>query len=246
MSLSAILFFAMLALSTSFVAGIFGMAGGMILMAALLLFLPVPQAMILHGLTQATSNGWRAAMWNAHIHWRIVGRYAVGLVAASALFLSFHLVPDERVVFIMIGVVPLAGMVLPPNLALDCQRMGQAEACGFVCTALQLVSGVSGPTLDLFFVRSLMDRRAVVATKAGCQVITHLAKIGYFGTLFGTAWTALGWHIFAIAIVLAILGTTLSRKVLERMTDQSFRRYTRWIIAALGVTFVGRGVAGFF
>ena len=52
---------------------------------------------------------------------------------------------------------------------------------GFVGTALQLVSGVSGPVLDVFFVRSKMGRHAVVATKALTQSLTHLAKIIYFG-----------------------------------------------------------------
>ena len=61
--------------ATSFLAGIFGMAGGMILMAVLLAFMPVPQAMMLHGVTQVTSNLWRAVLWRAYVEWRIVLRY---------------------------------------------------------------------------------------------------------------------------------------------------------------------------
>ena len=63
---------------TSFLSGIFGMAGGMILMGLLLALMPLPAAMVLHGVTQLTSNGWRAWLWRAHIDWRIVGRFAVG------------------------------------------------------------------------------------------------------------------------------------------------------------------------
>ena len=40
-------------LGTSFLSGIFGMAGGMILMGLLLMLMSVPAAMILHGITQA-------------------------------------------------------------------------------------------------------------------------------------------------------------------------------------------------
>jgi uncharacterized membrane protein YfcA len=36
---------------TSFLSGIFGMAGGMILIGILLALLPVPEAMMLHGIT---------------------------------------------------------------------------------------------------------------------------------------------------------------------------------------------------
>ena len=245
MTAGTLVLFAFLAVSTSFIAGVFGMAGGMLLMGALLLFLPVPQAMILHGVTQATSNGWRATIWRAHIDWRIVLRYAGGLAVAALLFASLHIVPDERIVLIMIGLVPLVGLILPANLAFDAQRGGQAEACGFLCTALQFLSGVSGPTLDLFFVRTPMDRRAVVATKAACQVITHLSKIAYFGSIVATASSALGWWVFALAVGSAILGTSLSRTVLERMSDQNFRRYTGWIVASLGLAYCARGVAGY-
>ena len=59
-------------LATSFISGILGMAGGMILMGVLLACLTVPQAMALHGITQAASNGWRAAMLFGHIDWRVV------------------------------------------------------------------------------------------------------------------------------------------------------------------------------
>jgi uncharacterized membrane protein YfcA len=58
-------------LSTSFVSGIFGMAGGMILMGILLAIMPLATAMVLHGLTQMASNGWRAWLWREHVLWPV-------------------------------------------------------------------------------------------------------------------------------------------------------------------------------
>ncbi len=57
---------------TSFLSGIFGMAGGMILIGVLLALLPLPEAMMLHGVTQMASNGWRGLLWWRHVHWRAV------------------------------------------------------------------------------------------------------------------------------------------------------------------------------
>jgi uncharacterized protein len=54
-------------LSTSFISGVFGMVGGMILMGVLLAIMPVAAAMVLHGVTQMASNGWRAWLWRTHI-----------------------------------------------------------------------------------------------------------------------------------------------------------------------------------
>ena len=50
-------------IGTSLLSGIFGMAGGMILIGVLLVLLPVPEAMMLHGVTQLASNGWRGLLW---------------------------------------------------------------------------------------------------------------------------------------------------------------------------------------
>ncbi len=62
---------AVTALVTSFISGILGMAGGMIFMGVLLALLTVPQAMVLHGVTQLAANGWRAILWRTSIDWRV-------------------------------------------------------------------------------------------------------------------------------------------------------------------------------
>ena len=58
------------------------MAGGMILIGVLLALLPVPEAMMLHGVTQMASNGWRGLLWWRHVRWSAVGAYVVGCAIA--------------------------------------------------------------------------------------------------------------------------------------------------------------------
>ena len=67
-----------LMVATAFLSGLFGMAGGMILIGVLLTFMPLPTAMVLHAITQMASNGWRAFLWRAHIRWRPVFVYLIG------------------------------------------------------------------------------------------------------------------------------------------------------------------------
>lgn len=230
---------AALVLFTAFLSGIFGMAGGMILMGGLLLMMPVADAMVLHGITQLSANGWRAMLWARWVMPRVVGRYALGLAAASGLFLGVSFVPDPQVVLIVLGLAPFVGRALPARMVPQVGNRLGAETCGFVCTSLQLLSGVSGPMLDLFFARSEIDRRRVVATKAACQILTHLTKLVYFGALaVGATGVGLDPLLVGIAIAMALLGTTLSRQVLERLTDQGFRRYTWWLIMAVGAAYL--------
>jgi uncharacterized membrane protein YfcA len=235
---------AVILLITSFLSGIFGMAGGMILMGVLLPILPVPTAMVLHAVSQMTSNGWRAALWSRYIHWRIFARYAAGLAAALTIFAFVRMVPDRALVLILIGIMPFIAVMIPERLAPRADQPGGAEFAGFVGTALQLTSGLSGPMLDVFFVRTLMDRRAVVATKASCQALTHLAKLIYFGGLAGGG-GELSWGILAMAAAMSVIGTSASRFVLERMTDSQFRRWTRGIVMGIGAVYLAQGIAAY-
>src|SRR5215213_4369510 len=100
-------------LGTSFLSGIFGMAGGMILMGLLLLFLSVPAAMILHGVTQAASNGWRAFLWRRYVDRKIFARYIAGSLLALLLFSLIRFVPERPLVLIALGVMPFATMIVP-------------------------------------------------------------------------------------------------------------------------------------
>ena len=237
-----VLALALAALVTSFISGILGMAGGMILMGALLALLTVPQAMVLHGVTQLAANGWRATLWRSSIDWRVFRGNAYGAVSALAVFASVQLLVSKPIALLVLGVTPFIGLALPKKLMLDVQRRGHPFLCGLVCTGLQLLAGVSGPILDVFFVRSQMDRRAVVATKASMQSLGHMIKIVYFGGLVAAASRgAVDWRLGVLMVALAITGTTLSRRVLERLTDASFRQWTRWTVMTLGAVYLGSG-----
>ena len=234
---------AVTALGTSFISGILGMAGGMIFMGVLLALLTVPKAMVLHGVTQLASNGWRAILWRESIDWRVFRGNAYGSIAALAAFTLVQLVVSKPVALLVLGVTPFVGLALPQQLVLDVKKRGHSFACGAICTGLQLLAGVSGPILDVFFVRSNMDRRAVVATKASTQSLGHIIKIAYFGALVSAAQRGTVEFWLAVLMVgLAIAGTTLSRRVLERLTDASFRKWTRWTVMVAGVVYLSSGV----
>jgi uncharacterized membrane protein YfcA len=245
--MSTAVFVAILALTavvTSFISGILGMAGGMILMG-ILLALPgvtVPTAMMLHGITQLASNATRALLWRQHADWRVFRGYAIGALVALTVFTFLRFVVSKPVALIAMGLTPFVALALPERLHLNVERRGQSTLCGLICSALSLTSGVSGPILDVFFVRSKMTRQKVVATKAMTQSFSHLLKIGYFGAIVSVGSDAkVDWWLGLMMVGLAFLGTNLSRRVLDRMNDKSFRFWTRWTVAVLGCYYLGDG-----
>ena len=89
---------------------------------------------------------------------------------------------------------------------------------------LMLMTGVSGPLMDTFFLGGNFGRREVVATKATCQVASHFVKLIYFGGIIDQAAT-LDPVLAAVAVAASMLGTTLARRILEAMSDAQFRTW---------------------
>ncbi|MEQ1866475.1 MAG: TSUP family transporter, partial [Micropepsaceae bacterium] len=197
--------------------------------------------MVLHGITQFFSNGWRAVLWRQWIDWKIIGLYSLGALPAIAIPVVFAYVPDKPVMLITLGLVPYLAAALPTRWALDATKPWHAVACGFSVAGLQLIAGVAGPLLDTFFVRSKLDRRAVVATKATTQAISHTLKVGYYGTLLSQV-PAIGLDVYGAAIAAAVIGTTLAGPILEKMSNENFRRWTKTIVLVIGAVSIAQGV----
>jgi uncharacterized membrane protein YfcA len=218
--------------ATSFVSGLFGMAGGMILMGVLIAIMPLPAAMVLHAVTQMASNGWRALLWWRHVRWRAVGYYLLGSALALAVWSLIRYVPSKPVALIFLGVTPLL-LWLPASLKPDPESRLQAVGYGMVSMMLMLMSGVSGPLIDSFFLGGKLDRREIIASKAVCQIISHAMKLAYFGGIIEQA-GALDPVLAVLAIGAAMLGTMLSKRFLQMMTDAQFRTWATRLITAIG------------
>jgi uncharacterized membrane protein YfcA len=245
LSASITLFLIVTSFLTALLSGIFGMAGGLVLMGALALVMSVPAAFVTHGLLQLVANGWRAILHRRHIDWKITGFYALASAVAMAAVVLVAFVPSKPLLFLLLGLVPLL-VWLPKNwLRLDASRPSHALISGFLVTALNLTAGVAGPLLDIFFVRTALNRHQIVATKAATQVFSHLSKvIVYGGLLTGLATAGLPpWWVFALAIPASMAGTTMGGRVLDRMKDTDFKRWTAWIVTAIGGVYLVRAGA---
>src|SRR5471030_2945008 len=234
-ALSALMIF------TACLSGIFGMAGGLILIGVLFALFPVPQAMILHAVTQMASNGWRALLWWRHIGWRSMGFYVVGCMVAVGLWSLTLYVPDKAVALLMLGASPFAIRAIPEKILPRTFGPAQVALTGLFSMTLMLLTGVTGPLLDTMFLRSPLERRQIIATKAACQVFGHGFKLFYFGALIQQVGEVPLWFL-ALAVASSIIGTSLGRLLLERLSDAQFRLWSNRLITALASYYVGYGL----
>lgn len=237
MSLAAAAVVLVAAFVGAVVSGVLGMAGGLLLMGALLLVLPTATAFVVHGALQLVSNGWRALLQREHLQWGVVGWYSIGSVLAAGGVAAVAFVPSKPVVFLVLGLLPVLVWLPKGVLHLDVTRRVDAVAAGVLTTAVNLVAGVSGPLLDVFFVRADLGRHAVVATKAATQVLAHTAKVLVYG-FAAVEGGGIPYTVVLLGIPLTMLGTAVGGRLLDRLTDASFASITRWVVTAIGAGYL--------
>jgi uncharacterized protein len=223
---------------SSFLSGVFGMAGGMILLGVLLNYFDVATGMIFFSIIQLFANGWRVVQWRHYILWGIFGWYFVGAVIAFAGMWMIAFVPDKAMVYLGLGVMPFVVEALPASMRPNIEWKGVPLFTGVATTIIQILAGVGGLFLDIFFQKSMLDRKTTNATKAVAQSFSHIVRAFYFGSLTGIGDVPL-WAT-GPAILLAIGGTSLAPFVIERMTDHGFRQWTRAIILTISVVYLAR------
>src|SRR6266851_4252135 len=107
-------------ISTSFLSGLFGMAGGMILVGVLLFYFDVATGMVIFSIIQFVANGWRAVLWWRFVLWRIFFVYVLGAVISFAVMRYIAIVPGKAAVYLGLGVMPFLIELLPlkarPNI----------------------------------------------------------------------------------------------------------------------------------
>jgi uncharacterized membrane protein YfcA len=245
MPIASILIVIIATFITAFLSGIFGMAGGLILMGVLLSIMPVPQAMVAHGVLQSVANGWRSWLLRRSIKLPIFCWYLVGASLAIGLLLLIAWRPSRTIVLVLLGLVPFLVWLPKSIFHLDAARPSHAILAGLLVTSLNTFAGVAGPALDIFFVKTQLTRHQIVATKSITQLVAHIIKIIFWSSVAVAGMlqqNAELLYILLAAIPVSMLGTWGGGKVLNRLNDRSFLRWIKILVTVIGIVYLLRAL----
>lgn len=234
---------------TAILSGVFGMAGGIIMMALLLGVLPVASAMVLHAAIQLVSNGWRCFLWRRHIVWRVTPFYGLGIAAGVTAISFVHYVPDKALALIVVGGVPLLALAAQRLITLSILNPMQTFLTAMVLTFIQMTGGVVGPLLDLLYNNAPLTRQEIVSTKAMTQTVMHLVRLTYFGALLPLLTGGQGWPVglsplyMLLFMAAAVAGTTVAAPLLQRINDNHFKYLSKILIVMISLYCLGRGIS---
>src|SRR5262245_13379499 len=230
-------------LATSVLSGVLGMAGGIILMAMLVAMLSVSAAMVVHGIVQGSANGSRAFFLRRYIVWRVMPPYVAGAAVALASFIAVGVLPETSWVLIVIGTFPFVARLAPRMRGLDVTGPTTAAFCGVIVTGAQPFAGASGPLLDVFYLTAPLNRHQIVPSKAFTQTLGHVLKLVYYGGIIGVD-QPLSPYFRGGAIAIAVLGTRLGTRMIDRFDDAGFRRTSGYVIMGIGAYCIAQGAWG--
>jgi uncharacterized membrane protein YfcA len=224
---------ALVALSffTSAVTATFGLGGGAMLTAAMVLAFPPVVAVPVHGLVQLGSNAGRAALMRAHVQWRFAGFFVLGSAAGALLGGRVATLLPEAVFTTLIAVFILWSAWGPKPTGAARGPLA-AAAAGLVTAAIGMITGVSGP-LVIAFLRFLPDRHQIIATHALLMTAQNTFKALTFA-LFGFAFAPY-LPLIAAMVITGFFGTWIGGRLLARVPERSFRWGFRIILSVVAV-----------
>lgn len=225
----------LIAFCTSSLTAVFGLGGGMILIACMPLFLPAPAIIPLHAATQLVSNGSRALFAWREIEWQFTVSFLLGsivggvLAAQLASFINLHYLPLIMAAFILFN-------VWGGGIQFKANPKGEFVTIGFIQTGLGMLVGATGPMGQSTLVRKGLKRDEIVTTSAVFMVITHLLKLILFGFL-GFSFSQY-WQLALGMIIASTLGSWFGTKIRHRVPETNFKLILKWLLTALAVQII--------
>ncbi|MBW2401990.1 MAG: sulfite exporter TauE/SafE family protein [Deltaproteobacteria bacterium] len=200
---------AVAAFATSMLSAIVGMAGGIVLLSVMLLFLEPLVAIPLHGVVQLASNSSRTWVQRKHVRWPIIGAYCLLLVPMSFVGLRIAETLSPPVARLLIGGFVLIATWMPSLLL-----MGSAP----------------------FFLNLGLKRQGIIGTKAAAQALGHLVKIAVFA-IAGFAFSEYALVLLLLS-AMVVAGTWAGSQVLESVNELWFKRLFKTVLTLVALRLV--------
>ncbi len=223
------------------------MAGGITLLAIMLLFYEPLIAIPLHGVVQLVSNSSRAVIQRTHLRWDLIWRQSLLLIPMGFVGIQISQALAPSLTRALIGVFVMFATWAPGALLLgshpeEIDPNRRFIVLGGIVGLLNTTIGATGPLIAPFFLNLGLTRFALIGTKAACQAAAHISKIIVFGVV-GFAFT----EYFALLVALSasvVFGTMVGSRILNHVNELWFVRLYKGVLTLVALHLVVGEILG--
>lgn len=166
---------------TAIITSVTGMAGGLLMFAAMSVYIPVKPLIAIHGSVQIFNNAARSWYLRSHIGWKKCIPFILGAILGAFLttvFIAKYL--TEFLPLLILTLLVIYTLFKPSSLPPIKVPDKHFFWVGLVTGSIGIVVGVIDPILAVFFLRDDMTKEQIIANKSVMQAVTHLTKIPAF------------------------------------------------------------------
>ncbi len=233
LSFTATLIVAAAIIGASIISSVTGMAGGVLMFAAMNIFIPTRPLIAVHGVVQVFNNGARTWYLRRDVRGSMCVPFAIGAVAGA----SITTLVIARYAGELIPLLLLAGLIF--YTLFKPKRLPQLKIkdrnfiwVGVATGSLGILAGAVDPLLAAFFMRDDLSKEEVVANKSMMQLIAHLTKIPAFIFLGFSFIDNAG--LIALFSLAAIVATRFGVHLLSKIDNKMFFTLMWWALFLAG------------
>lgn len=222
----------------SMITSITGMAGGVLMFAAMSVYMPVRPLVAIHGVVQVFNNAARSWFLRRSIRWSMCIPFGIGAVIGATLTTLFivQYIGEFFPLLILVGLI-LYTLFKPKRMPQMKVKDGSFFWVGIATGALGIIAGAIDPLLAVFFLRDDLTKEEIVSNKSLMQMFAHLTKIPAYLYL-GFSFIDNAWLILVLSLA-AVIGARLGVIVLGYISSRVFFALMKaaLLIAAIRISY---------
>jgi len=233
---SLTLYAALTLLGFSFVASAlntaFGVGGGLVMLLALLGFVPAAQALPVQSLVQLGSSCSRAYLLRRYISFNFVKTFGIGSVIGATLGVLIFVPLPLPILKVLLAVLMLWVVWSKTSEGIKVSvRSFSLVGAGAAFGAIFM--GATGPLVAAFFLKITECKESIVATNAACFIFLNGSKLVGFLYL---GFTFMDWWKFVILMFfVGHIGTMFGKRCLVRFSNTGFLTVYKWALSLVAV-----------
>lgn len=231
-----IIFIAALTLFASIVGTMTGFGLSTIMVPVMLLFLPLPQTLLLVGIIHFFGDLWKILLFRQGIRWKLI--ISFGIPGAIASFFGARLIfsVHEATLARLLGIILIAyAAYLFANRSFKVrEQQAVAVGAGALSGFLAGIFGVGGAVRAMFLSAFDLPKAVYIATSGALASIIDITRLGaYFAG--GAKLSLLYWQFLPLLIILSFFGAQVAQKIVGHIPQKQFRMVVAIFLLLVGL-----------